>query len=171
MLLLVRFLLLLVRGRFRPRLGPLEPSVVRFTVLPHDCDLNFHLNAGRFVSFMDIARIELLVRMRALGTLLRHGWRPLMGGCTVRFRRPILPFRRFDIRSRLLGWDAKWLYLEHVVEQDGALCASGVMRVLFRRNGSSATPDEFFALLNVQGLIPPPLPEFVERWRASEEVR
>lgn len=171
MLLLFRFALLLLRGRLRPRIGPLDESVVRFTALPNDCDLNFHLNAGRFVSFMDIARMELLVRNRILITLLRHGWRPLMGGCTVRFRRSVLPFQRFDVRSRVMGWDAKWFYFEHVVEINGAFCASGVMRVLFRRNGASATPEEIFAMLKIDGPASPPLPEFVDRWRHSEDVR
>ncbi len=73
MLLLVRFLFTMFKSRFRSRIGPLEESTVRFTALPHDCDLNFHLNAGRFVSFMDIGRIELIGRMRFMGTMLKRG--------------------------------------------------------------------------------------------------
>jgi len=52
-LLIFRFLLTMMKARFRSRIGPLDESVVRFTALPHDCDLNFHLNAGRYVSFME----------------------------------------------------------------------------------------------------------------------
>lgn len=171
MLLLVRFVLLMLSGRFRPRLGPLESSVVRCTVLPNDCDLNLHLNAGRFVSFMDIARIELLVRMRVLSRLVMRGWRPVMGGCTIRFRRSILPFERFDIRTRVLGWDDKWFYLEHVVERQGNHCATGIARVLMRRRGGNVAPSEFLELLHARELASPPLPAFVTAWIDAENAR
>ena len=116
MLLLFRFVFTLLRSRFRSRIGPLDESVVRFTALPHDCDLNFHLNAGRYVSFMDISRVELIGRMRLLGKMLRRGWRPVIGGAVVRYRRSVQPFERFDIRSRVVGWDEKWIYVEHILE-------------------------------------------------------
>ncbi|HYK01885.1 MAG TPA: thioesterase family protein [Thermoanaerobaculia bacterium] len=171
MLLLFRFLYVIVRSRFRSRLGPLDESVVRFTVLPHDCDLNFHLNAGRFVSFMDIARVELIGRTRLLGMLLRRGWRPVMGGCVVRYRRSILPFERFDIRTRVVGWDEKWIYVEHVVEKDGEFCAIGHMRTVIRGRNGTIAPQDVLALLKLDGLESPALPEFVQQWRTSEDQR
>jgi acyl-CoA thioesterase FadM len=170
MLLLVRFLLTMFKARFRSRIGPLDESVVRFTVLPHDCDLNVHLNAGRFVSFMDVGRIELIARMRFLGTLLRRGWRPVMGGAVVRFRRSVLPFQRFDVRSRVLGWDEKWIYVEHIVEQEGTFCAIGHMRTVIRSKSGTVPPAEVLALLKFD-IASPPLPEFVLRWRDAEDER
>lgn len=172
MLLFFRFLLTIVRSHFRKPIGPLDPSVVRFTVLPHDCDLNFHLNAGRFVSFMDVARIELLGRVRLLLPLLRKGWRPIMGGTTVRFRRSVLPFERFSITSRLLSWDGKWFYIEHVVERrDGSLAAIGIMRALIRGDEGNITPAAVLELGGRGDLEAPPLPEFVEQWRRAEDAR
>jgi acyl-CoA thioesterase FadM len=171
MLLLFRFLYAVVRSRFRSRLGPLDESVVRFTVLPHDCDLNFHLNAGRFVSFMDVARVELIGRTRLLGMLLRRGWRPVMGGCVVRYRRSILPFERFHVRTRVVGWDEKWIYVEHVVEKDGELRAIGHMRTVIRGRNGTIAPKDVLALLKLEQLESPPLPEFVQQWRASEDQR
>jgi acyl-CoA thioesterase FadM len=171
MLLLVRFLYVVLRSRFRSRLSALDESVVRFTVLPHDCDLNFHLNGGRFVSFMDVARLELIGRTRLMGKLLRRGWRPVMGGCVVRYRRSILPFQRFDIRTRVIGWDEKWIYVEHIVEKDGAFCAIGHMRTVIRGKDGTIAPKEVLALLNLAQLQSPELPEFVQQWRDSEDQR
>jgi acyl-CoA thioesterase FadM len=171
MLLLFRFLYVIVRSRLRSRVGPLDESVVRFTVLPHDCDLNLHLNAGRFVSFMDIARVELIGRTRLLGKLLRRGWRPVMGGCVVRYRRSILPFERFDVRTRVVGWDEKWIYVEHVVEKEGEFCAIGHMRTVIRSRTGTVAPKDVLALLKLDALESPALPEFVQQWRASEDQR
>ena len=170
MLLLVRFLVTILRGSFRRRVGPLEESVTRFTALPHDCDLNFHLNAGRFVSFMDVARIELLARMRLLPKLLRRGWRPVMGGCVVRFRRSVMPFERFDIRSKVAGWDDKWFYIEHIVEKDGVFCAAGHMRTLIRGKHGNIPTGDVIALID-KTTTSPPLPEFVANWRELEDAR
>ena len=170
MLLLVRFLFVILRSGFRSRIEPLGESVVRFTALPHDCDLNFHVNAGRYVSFMDVARIELIGRMRLLTKLLRRGWRPVMGGCIVRYRRSVLPFERFVIRSRVVGWDERWFYVEHVVEKDGAFCAIGHMRTVIRGKDGTIPPREVMAVLKVN--VPSPeLPKVIAEWRDLEDQR
>ena len=159
MLLLFRFLFVVIRSGFRSQIGPLDSSTVRFTVLPHDCDLNFHLNAGRFVSFMDVARIELLGRMRLLRPLLRRGWRPVMGGTTVTYRKSLLPFERFSVQSRVAAWDEKWFYLEHLVyRKDGTLSASGIMRALFRTKAGSVPTREVLAILGLEDMQSPEVP-------------
>ena len=172
MLLLVRFIITIFKARFRSRIQPLDESVVRFRALPHDCDLNFHLNAGRFVCFMDVARIELLARMRVLRPVIKRGWRPVVGGNVVRYRRSIQPFERFAVRSRVLGWDDKWFYIEHIVERhDGSLAAIGIMRTLLRTEGRNVEPRELMELMELGALQSPPLPEFVEQWRRAEDAR
>ncbi|HEU4886558.1 MAG TPA: thioesterase family protein [Thermoanaerobaculia bacterium] len=170
MLLIFRFLLTMLKSRFRSRIGPLDESVVRFTALPHDCDLNFHLNAGRYVSFMDVARIELIGRVRFIGPMLRRGWRPVAGGAVLRFRKSVLPFERFDIRSRVLGWDEKWIYVEHIVEKDGEFCAIGQMRTVIRSKQGTVPPAEVLAAMDLH-LESPPLPDFVAKWRDAEAER
>jgi acyl-CoA thioesterase FadM len=169
-LLLFRFVLVVVAARFRRAVPPDGASTVRFTVLPHDCDLNFHLNGGRFLSFMDIARVELLARMRLLSKMLRRGWRPVMGGAMIRFRRSVLPFERFDVTSRLVGWDEKWFYLEHVVEKDGQHCAVAHARVLIRGRQGNVSTAEVAKLIGLDARFPV-LPEVVSRWRDLEDAR
>jgi acyl-CoA thioesterase FadM len=160
MLLLFRFLITVGWSFFRRRVGIFGESVVRFTVLPTDCDLNVHLNAGRFVSFMDVARIELIGRARLLAPLIRRGWRPVMGGCTVLYRRSIQPFERFTIRSRCAGWDEKWFYIEHVVENaNGEFAARGLMRTLIRGREGNIEPTRVLALIGEEHTPSPPLPE------------
>lgn len=173
MVLLFRFLWTIFKARFRSRIGPLDSSIVRFTVLPQDCDLNFHLNAGRFLSFMDIARIELLARMRVFREVIRRGWRPVVGGAVIRYRRSVEPFERFTVQSRTVGWDEKWFYVEHILNRaDGSMAATAYTRVLLRRKGGTVPPRECIELMGLQPDMPsPPLPSFVEDWRRAEEAR
>jgi acyl-CoA thioesterase FadM len=172
MVLLVRFLWTIFKARFRSRIGPLDSSVVRFTVLPHDCDLNFHLNAGRFLSFMDISRIELLARMRIFSRVIKRGWRPVVGGAVIRYRRSVLPFERFSVQSRTVGFDEKWFYIEHLLNRaDGSMAAIAHTRVLLRKKDGTVPPRELIDLMGLSGLKSPPLPSFVEEWRRAEDAR
>lgn len=171
MVLFFRFILSMLLSRFRRRVDPLGEAALRFTVLPTDCDLNFHLNAGRYLSFMDLGRVELIARMRLLRKILDLGWRPINAGSVIRFRRSVLPLRRFTLRSRVIGWDEKWLYFEHIIERKGELCAIGNARGLFRGPNGNVAPSELLALAGMPDLPSPPLPEFVQRWRDAEALR
>ena len=159
MLLFFRVLITILSSGLRRRVGPLDPATVYFRAWPHDCDLNFHLNAGRYVSFMDVARVELIARMRILRRVLKRGWRPIVGGGTVTYRRSVMPFERFSITSRVVAWDEKWFYIEHLVhKQDGALAATGVMRTLLRGPQGNVPPREMLALLGIGDLQSPEVP-------------
>jgi acyl-CoA thioesterase FadM len=171
MVLLFRFLLVMFLARFRRRIGILDEARVRFTCLPSDCDLNLHLNAGRYLSFMDASRVELVARMRLFRTIIDRGWRPINAGSVIRFRRSVLPFQRFDVRSRVIGWDEKWLYFEHIVERKGELCAIANARGLFRGPQGNVTPRELLELAGKPDLESPPLSDFVQRWRDAEDHR
>ena len=42
----------------------------------------------------------------------------MLGGVTCSFRKEIKPFERFEIWTRVLAWDRKWLYLvSHIVKK------------------------------------------------------
>ena len=159
-------------SRFRRRIGPLDEATLRFTALPNDCDLNMHMSAGRYLSFMDVGRVELIARMRILRKVIDRGWRPINAGTVIRFRRSVLPFERFTVRSRVLGWDEKWTYFEHVIERKGQLYAIAHARGLFRGPQGNVPPLELLELAGLPHDTPsPPLPEFVQRWRDAEEAR
>ncbi|MGZ5433033.1 MAG: thioesterase family protein [Thermoanaerobaculia bacterium] len=172
MILFFRFVLTMLLAAFRPKIGPLDASVVHFTVLPHDCDLNIHLNAGRFLSFMDISRVELLARMRVLRRVIRRGWRPVVGGVVIRYRRSVEPFERFTVQSRVVGWDEKWFYIEHNLNRnDGSMAATAYARTLLRNKDGTVHPRELIEMMGLADTDSPPLPPFLEDWRRAEDAR
>jgi hypothetical protein len=38
---------------------------------------------------------------------------PIVGDAWGKFRRELRLFERFEIHTRMLGWDEKWLFVEH----------------------------------------------------------
>src|SRR5262245_7243366 len=104
MVVFFRLLLALIRSHFKPRIGILDESSFAMRVWPNDLDLNIHMNSGRYVSMMDIGRVEILGRTRLLRKVFGRGWRPIAAATTIRYRRSLLPFQRFVVRMCLVCW-------------------------------------------------------------------
>ena len=93
----------------------LDQATVTMRVWPNDLDLNMHANSGRYLSFMDVGRVDLLSRMKLLRKVTSMGWRPLVAGVEITYRKSLLPFEKFSVKSRILRWDEKWFYFEHTI--------------------------------------------------------
>jgi acyl-CoA thioesterase FadM len=117
---------------------------------------------------MDIGRIALLAQTRLLDRVVAMRWRPVVGGATIRYRRSLLLFDRFDIRTRAVCWDEKWIYFEHVIEYDGEIYAEGYVRALMRDEEGSVPVSEFLAVAGDPDLESPPMPERLARWCAVD---
>ena len=125
MSLFLRTLLVLVRALRAPRRDVLAESVLRFRVRPGDLDVNVHMNNGRYLALMDLGRFDVIVRA-GLYRPRSHARRwPLIGSAMIRFRRSLQPFSRFELRTRVLGWDERWFVFEQRFEQDGQVVCVG----------------------------------------------
>lgn len=158
--LLIRFLAL----PFRRPSGILDESVITLRVWPTDLDLNLHMNNGRFLSVMDVGRMDLFARSGLLLPALRRGWFPILGEAKIRFLRPLAPFARFNLRTRILAWDEKWIYMEQIFERSGEIAAVAYVRGLFRGKGGNVAPSDIAALRN-HAIASPEPPDVVRRWR------
>jgi acyl-CoA thioesterase FadM len=168
--LFVRMLLVLLRAAGAPRTGPLEPTALGMRVWPTDLDVNLHMNNGRLLSVLDLGRVDLMARMGGLGVVLRRRWQPVVAGIVVRYRRPLGPFRRFRLTTRLIGWDDRWFFMEQRVETpDGRIAALAVVRAAMRRAGGGVvTPQETFAAIGARADAPA-LPDELARLFAAEQ--
>jgi acyl-CoA thioesterase FadM len=161
---------------FPRRKGLLDDSVVRFRVWPNDLDTNLHMNNGRYMTLMDLGRLDLLLRNGSIRHLIRNRWYPVLAGCEIRFRRPLNLFQRFEIRSRIVSWDAKWIYLEQRILRNGDLALHAYLKGVFVAKAGGSIPVT--RLLERMGVTqaPPPMPEGLSAWieaeaRAMRETR
>lgn len=161
-----------VASLFKKRVGLMDQTLLRMRIWPNDLDLNVHANSGRYLSFMDVGRMDFLARMKLLRKVVRRGWRPIAGGAMISYRKSLLPFEAFTVKSRLLSWDEKWFYFEHVIENGkGELSAIATVRGLFLSDSGKVAPAEFLSFAGQPGLASPALPEFIVRWREAEAAR
>ncbi|HKO56206.1 MAG TPA: thioesterase family protein [Thermoanaerobaculia bacterium] len=170
MVVFIRLMTALLLARFRRSPGILGTAVIAMRCWPNDLDLNVHMNSGRYVSMMDVGRVELMARLRAFRPALRRGWRPIAGGSMIRYRRSLLPFQRFTVSTRILCWDVKWFYFEQKIERGGDLCASAYVRMLFRGPSGNIAPADVLALIGPPAPPSPPMPAAIVRWLEAESA-
>jgi acyl-CoA thioesterase FadM len=90
-----------------------------------DCDYNLHKSNSTYFADFDVARMHLLTclvvsGMVKTGTELGQGARVglMLGAVNCNFRREIKPGEGFEMWSRILTWDRKWLYtITHFVKK------------------------------------------------------
>jgi len=142
----LRLIKISILALFSRRRGLLEPSVISLRVWPNDLDLNLHMNNGRYLSLMDLGRVDVMFHSGAFALWFKRGWQPLVAASTVRHFKSLALFQGFEIRTRILGWDEKWVYFEQRFTRRGELYAA---------TGHDLVPS-------------PPLPDWVLAWLKAE---
>ena len=167
MSLLLRLLLVLVTARFRSRCDLLGPVRKRFIVLPPDLDVLLHVNNGVYLSMLDVARVDLLLRSGSIRALRRHGFYPVVAAETIRFRRSLRLFQSFEIETAVIGWDDKAFIIEHRFWRGSELVAEAVIRSRFlRRKGGTVGSHEVLQALG-RPVEAPALPAWIADWNAQ----
>jgi len=164
----LRVLAVIIRTFFRPRLAFDGPSELPFRVWPHDLDINIHMNNARYMALMDLGRLDLIVRSGLWRTVFSEGWQPVIAAALVRFKKPLKPFQPFTLTSQVLGWDERWIYIEHVIKADQAVACHAVVRGAFIRQGAVIPPQE--VVDRAGGGISKDLPDWIAAWRGLDFV-
>ncbi|MBT8065816.1 MAG: thioesterase family protein [Gammaproteobacteria bacterium] len=142
----------------------------RFRVLPHDLDALGHMNNGRYLQIMDVARVEWMLQTQVAGAIRKNRWSPILGGGVIRYRHSLRLLQLYRVRTRLLGWDERWFYLEHSFKDSRGRCvAVGVTRAGLRSDDDWVHTDD--VVNSVQpGARSPAIPEHIHDWVSLEEA-
>jgi len=166
--LLLRLFLTFLLSPRRGRLHVLDTCVTPFRVWPNDLDVLRHMTNGRYFTILDLARIDLMVRSRMWPQIKQQGWYPVVTLETMRFHRSLELWDRYDVATRVIGWDDKHVFLEQRFIRDDIQVALGVVRTRFlKRSGGTVPTDELLALAGVTHASPA-MPDWVVQWSAAE---
>src|SRR5262249_35032801 len=102
-----------------PRIAILDTTRVRMRIWPGDLDFNLHVNNGRSLTLAAIGRVDWFLRSGTLQLARRHNAIPVVADALAKFRRELRLGQQFEIRTRLVGWDTRWGFLEHRFYRDG----------------------------------------------------
>ncbi len=163
----LRLLWTILRSLFKPPIKVGDTIEAQLRVLPNDIDINGHMNNGRYLTVVDLLLIEYFVRCGFAGIMLKRGWRPMLGGAIIHFRRGLKPFKQYTLRFRLVCWDERWNYLAFEFIREGQICASGLTKGAVIGAKGFVGNASAYATLGVSGDSPAETAA-VSSWRAAD---
>lgn len=168
--LLFRLLWLRLRGKSCDGLTLWDTASTPFRVAPTDLDLLRHMNNGKYLSILDVARIDLLTRSGFWAVLKERGWYPVVAGQTITYRKSLKLGQRFEVRTRIIGFDDRWGFIEQTFVSGETVYAQAIVRTRFlKRTGGSVDQHD---LEQATGGFPDDLsvPEWMQAWSDASRV-
>ncbi|MCC3762244.1 thioesterase family protein [Glycomyces sp. TRM65418] len=166
-----RLLLLWLRSRRSGAVDLWDTAETPFRVLPNDLDPLGHMTNGRYLTIMDIGRMDLMLRSGFWSKMKDQGWYPVVAGQTITYRKSLQPWQRYVLRTRVIGFDDRWGYIEQRFCVGSTVYAQAFVRTRFlKRSGGSVEHDE---LEKLAGGFPASLevPEWLRQWATASRVK
>jgi acyl-CoA thioesterase FadM len=175
----LRLIWLMLTARRRGRLTMTgDASILQFRVWPNDLDPSLHMNNGRYLTLMDLGRLDILARSGLLQEVLRRRWTPIASAITIRYRRELRLMQSFRLETRLVFWDATHVVMEQVFvfargPRDGQVAA----RALFKGGIYDRSEKKFVEIAHLMrvagatGSSPPASSEVEAFMRTDDELR
>jgi len=135
--LILRMLYLLAASFFKQRL-PIEKPTNSLTlhVLPNDIDINLHMNNGRYLTICDLSRVDMFIRSGLAKTMLKEKWMPVIAEHTMKYKRPLNLFRKYEVKMEIVSWDEKMFQMVHTFIVGGRVVAEGTsLGCIVSKNG------------------------------------
>jgi YbgC/YbaW family acyl-CoA thioester hydrolase len=165
-----RLLLLWMRSRRKGPLDLWDTAKTPFRVVPTDLDPLGHMTNGRYLTIMDVGRIDLMMRSGFWSKMQEQGWYPVVAGQTITYRKSLRPWQLFQIHTRVIGFDDRWGYIEQTFCVGTTVYAQAFVRTRFlKRSGGSVEHAE---LEKLTGGFPDDLevPEWLLEWTAATRI-
>jgi acyl-CoA thioesterase FadM len=119
-----------------------QETIIHFRVLPSDIDTNFHLNNGRYLTLMDLARIDFIGKTGLLKPLIKRRWFPVLGAAQMIYLKSLRCFQTYTIHTAIECWDDKWFIMTQRFESQGKVYAYGHVRGMIRNRHGNIAPDK-----------------------------
>lgn len=159
------------QARRQAQHDPFRPLVSQHRCWPWDLDPWGELNNGRTLTLYDLGRVPLAKSMGLTDIARSRGWGTVVAGVSVRYRRRVRPLRRFQMLSRLIGWDRRFFYIEQSLWLGGECANHMLLRSAVTTGVGIVPPGEVVAALGFESHASPPLPDWVTAWIEAEAMR
>lgn len=137
------------------KLDIFKPSTYKSYVSPFEIDMFVHKSNSTYFADLDLARTDLVLKVFQRyffqeydndfndfkgSSVKNFPYVPIaMVECT--FKKELKLLERFDIVSKVVAWDDKWLFVmsEFVLPKTKRVCAVAVTKYVFKRGGGKVT--------------------------------
>lgn len=140
-----------------------------------ETDYNLHKSNSTYFSDLDIARTSLVTKLYTPGVeLTRREMESetdvkgktkypgriavMLGSVYCTFKKEVLPYEKYEMQSKIAGWDGKWMYIltfflrpEKRKGQGKTLLAVGISKYVVKKGRLTVPPAR---ILRASGLLP-----------------
>ena len=154
-------------ARRREPLDIHDVSIVRDRVWPTDLDELRHMNNGVYLSLLDHARLDLLLRSGAWRRLRGTKVYPVVTAQSIAYRKSLELGQRFQIETRIVGYDDRAVYIEQRVVAKGEVYARAFVQGRFLRDAGGVVPIQEVG--DIVGVVTAelPAPAWLSEWSAN----
>ena len=161
---ILRLIKTLLFSRFKSKCPVFGPCRTKFRVLPTDLDVLLHMNNGKYLSLMDLGRVDMMIRSGFFKKINANGWYPVVAEQTIQYLRSLQPFQSFEIVTKVIGMDDKALLVSQDFESKGKIYARAVVRARFlKKSGGKVLTQELLDLAQEEPDFSKS-PDWVQRW-------
>lgn len=140
-----------------------EDLTLEFWAVPFlDTDVKL-LFTQTYNQYMGLARWNLVFNSEFRTGALKRGWVPVTTRETISYKRSVKAFDRVKLTTRLLFWDDRRFYHQHIFSVKGEVKAICYLEGMLRGPKGHLKPAEAFKALGVE-LESPPIPKEVSGW-------
>ena len=164
----IRLLILLIVSRSRTAVPFTGPCVTPLRVWPNDLDVFMHMNNGAYLTIMDLARTDMMIRSGMLSRVFKRRWYGVVAAETIRFKQSLKLFQSYEIHTEVVCWDHWSFYIVQTFTRNGTFVAKAVVEIRFlSTSGEKITANEVTKLMGIQKPSPP-MPDWIADWQRAQ---
>lgn len=110
----------MVKSQLRGKINPYEETSLNFRVWVTDADI-YIMNNAAYLTIMEMGRLDLMIRTGFMKHARKNGWYVPLASISVQFRRSVKRFQKLQLKTQIIYWDEKWVYLKHRIVRNGKL--------------------------------------------------
>ena len=154
-MLLFRATWMRITGRFKRRDDPMKEHRLTYRCVPTDIDPYMHMTNGRYPQIMDMGRFEFLIRSGIYDRMLKENFALVVGTISIRFRKEIKLWAKFDVSARVITWDDRWTYFEHKLYLGSEVACVAIAKIAWTDKNGRLPPARVQDIMKVCGTPPP----------------
>jgi acyl-CoA thioesterase FadM len=138
-----RLIWLLLAGRSRAGVGLLDACATPFRVWPSDLDVLRHMNNGKYLSIMDLARLDWLARTGVAAKFRQAQLFPIVTQSCMRYRRSLTLWQPFTIETQFVAANESEFFIAQRFMRAQKCVAYGMIqgRMMHPKRGSIPTAE------------------------------
>ena len=147
-----------------------DTSEITFRCRLTDIDNFLEMNNGRVLTLYDMGRTDFAVRSGLGSQLLKQRWGLVVAGSTIQYRKRIRAFDKVTMKTKIVGFDERWIYIEQSMCVKGKPCSSALLRTGVTEGGKVIETSRILAALDQTDWQLPPS-GYVAEWIISDADR